>query len=68
VEGTRVLRCAVVGAPNAGKSVLVNALVGRKVSAASAKRHTTRERATGIFTERDAQVVLEDSPGLLGDP
>jgi GTP-binding protein Era len=55
---------AVVGLPNAGKSTLVNALVGRKVAIVSAKPQTTRNRIVGIVHRPEAQIVLVDTPGL----
>lgn len=56
---------AVLGAPNAGKSTLVNQLVGSKVSIVSAKVQTTRTRVLGIVMHGDAQVVLMDTPGIF---
>ncbi len=56
---------AVVGAPNAGKSTLVNALVGQKVAITSAKAQTTRTRLMGIAVEGDVQLVLVDTPGIF---
>ena len=56
---------AVVGAPNAGKSTLVNALVGQKVAIVSAKAQTTRTRLMGIAMAGDAQIVLVDTPGIF---
>ncbi len=56
---------AVVGAPNAGKSTLVNALVGQKVAITSAKAQTTRTRLMGIALEGSAQIVLIDTPGIF---
>ena len=56
---------AVVGAPNAGKSTLVNALVGQKVAIVSPKAQTTRTRLMGIAIEGEAQVMLVDTPGIF---
>lgn len=56
---------AVIGAPNAGKSTLVNALVGQKVAIVSPKAQTTRARLMGIAIEGDAQILLVDTPGIF---
>jgi GTP-binding protein Era len=56
---------AVVGAPNAGKSTLVNALVGQKVAITSPKAQTTRTRVMGVAIEGTAQIVLVDTPGIF---
>ncbi|MFM2372609.1 MAG: hypothetical protein RIS85_2331 [Pseudomonadota bacterium] len=56
---------AVLGAPNAGKSTLVNALVGQKVAIVSAKAQTTRARLMGIALEGETQIILADTPGLF---
>jgi GTP-binding protein Era len=56
---------AVVGAPNAGKSTLVNALVGQKVAIVSPKAQTTRARLMGIAIDGDAQLLLVDTPGIF---
>ena len=56
---------AVVGAPNAGKSTLVNALVGQKVAITSPKAQTTRTRVMGIAIEGAAQLILVDTPGIF---
>ncbi len=55
---------AIIGRPNAGKSTLVNALVGRKVAIVSSRPQTTRNRIQGIVNREDAQIVLIDTPGL----
>ena len=62
---TRCGDAAVIGAPNAGKSTLVNQLVGQKVAITSAKAQTTRARLMGIAIEGDAQIVLVDTPGIF---
>ena len=64
-EQTRAGFVAVIGAPNAGKSTLVNGLVGQKVAIVSGKPQTTRARLMGIAIEGDAQVVLVDTPGIF---
>ena len=56
---------AVVGAPNAGKSTLVNALVGQKVAIVSSKAQTTRARLMGIAIHGEAQLLLVDTPGIF---
>ncbi|BDW82386.1 GTPase Era [Erythrobacter sp. Dej080120_24] len=56
---------AVIGAPNAGKSTLVNQLVGQKVAITSAKAQTTRARMLGIALHDDVQMILVDTPGIF---
>ncbi|WP_267395310.1 MULTISPECIES: GTPase Era [unclassified Sphingomonas] len=56
---------AVVGAPNAGKSTLVNALVGQKVAIVSPKAQTTRTKLLGVAIQDDAQILLVDTPGIF---
>jgi len=62
---TRCGVVAVIGAPNAGKSTLVNQLVGQKVAITSAKAQTTRARLLGIAIEGDTQIILADTPGIF---
>ncbi len=67
-EAAASTRCgfaAVIGAPNAGKSTLVNALVGAKVSIVTHKAQTTRARVRGIAIEGESQIVLVDTPGIF---
>lgn len=69
-EETNPTRCglvAVLGAPNAGKSTLVNQLVGQKVAITSPKAQTTRTRLLGIALAGPAQIMLVDTPGIF-DP
>ena len=64
-EGTRCGFAALVGAPNAGKSTLLNQLVGAKVSIVSRKAQTTRALVRGIAIEGAAQIILVDTPGIF---
>ena len=64
-EPTRCGFCAIIGAPNAGKSTLVNQLAGSKVSIVSHKVQTTRARIRAIAMEGNTQIVLVDTPGIF---
>lgn len=64
-QPTRCGFIAVIGAPNAGKSTLVNQIIGAKVSIVSPKVQTTRTRVTGILAEGSDQAIFVDTPGIF---
>src|SRR3989337_4580687 len=55
----------IFGKPNAGKSTLLNALIGEKLAIVSYKVQTTRHRIKGILTEKDYQIIFSDTPGII---
>lgn len=64
MNNTKSCFAAIIGKPNAGKSSLINALVGEKVAIVSDKPQTTRTRITGVLTKESTQYVFVDTPGL----
>jgi GTP-binding protein Era len=62
---TKAGTVTVAGRPNAGKSTLLNRLVGQRLAITSPKPQSTRERVVGLITDDDSQIILLDTPGLL---
>ncbi|CAG5003971.1 unnamed protein product [Parnassius apollo] len=63
----KVVNVAVIGAPNSGKSTLINRIIERKICAASNKVHTTTKLARAICYENDTQIIFLDTPGIVTD-
>ena len=61
----RCLDVVITGAPNAGKSMLLNALINARVAAASKKKHTTRGEILGVFNHKNIQLAFHDTPGYV---
>jgi GTPase len=64
-EQTKAALITLIGPPNAGKSTLINQIVGEKVSIVSPKVQTTRSRVRGVLTEENTQLIFTDTPGLF---
>lgn len=62
---SEVLKVAIIGSPNAGKSTIINQIVGRKVFAVSKKVHTTKSCAKAVYNEGTKQIIFLDTPGLV---
>ncbi|CAF1514267.1 unnamed protein product, partial [Adineta steineri] len=60
-----LLKVAIIGTPNAGKSTFVNRLMGWRISSVSKRPHTTRHRTTGVLTDANKQIVFLDTPGFV---
>src|SRR5690606_24734712 len=65
IKGHKSGFVTIIGKPNAGKSTLMNALVGEKLAIITPKAQTTRHRITGILNTPEYQVVFSDTPGVI---
>ncbi|KAK5578828.1 hypothetical protein RB653_008501 [Dictyostelium firmibasis] len=65
IENSKTLNVAIIGAPNAGKSTLVNTIVGEKICAVSPTEHTTRDTVLGILSKDNTQILFHDTPGII---
>lgn len=64
-DNPRLCKVALLGAANAGKSTIINSLIGENISVVSARAHTTRERILASWTKDNYQVVFLDTPGII---
>ena len=64
-KDARIVRVAIIGNPNAGKSTLTNKIINHKVSAVSPKAQTTRTNIIGVLTEENTQYIFYDTPGII---
>jgi len=62
---TKAGYCTIIGKPNVGKSTLLNAILGEKLSITTSKPQTTRKRVLGIYNDEETQIIFLDTPGIL---
>ncbi|XP_072029316.1 GTPase Era, mitochondrial-like [Amphiura filiformis] len=60
-----LLKVAIIGTPNTGKSTLINSLLGRRIFSVSGKVHTTRSKAFAVFNQDNRQIIILDTPGIV---